>query len=174
MTTSADAQQAANAVLAMPTHAPPYAGDDAARYELLTQSTQALAQLKAANRVAYAAQAAARAQVRTARDEVDAAARELQHLVYERTQLEAQIDACAALDTVYEEVPLRPMDEFLAHAPEESRAPAVTEDAHELLVHRLQFELEERRRYVAHTDTDLSSRPRRSRPSSSACRRSSK
>lgn len=165
MTTSADAQQAANAVLAMPTHAPPYVGDDAARYELLTQSTQALAQLKAANRVAYAAQAAARARVRTARDEVDAAARELQHLVYERTQLEAQIDACAALDTVYEEVPLRPMDEFLAHAPEESRAPAVTEDAHELLVHRLQFELEERRRYVAHTDTDLSSRPRRSRPS---------
>ncbi|KAI3620684.1 hypothetical protein CBS9595_002651 [Malassezia furfur] len=140
MTTSTDAQHAAHAVLALPTHAPPYAGDDAGRYEVLMQSTQALAQLKAANRAAYAAQAAARAQVRTARDEVDAAARELQHLVYERTQLEAQIAACEALDTVYEEVPLRPMDAFLAHAPEESRTPAVCEDAHLLLVHRLQLE----------------------------------
>lgn len=148
MTTSTDAQHAAHAVLALPTHAPPYAGDDAGRYEVLMQSTQALAQLKAANRAAYAAQAAARAQVRTARDEVDAAARELQHLIYERTQLEAQIAACEALDTVYEEVPLRPMDAFLAHAPEESRTPAVCEDAHLLLVHRLQFELEERRRCV--------------------------
>ncbi|WFC94880.1 hypothetical protein MBRA1_001518 [Malassezia brasiliensis] len=163
MTTTTDAQHAAHTVLALSTHAPPYAGDDAGRYEVLMQSTQALAQLKAANRAAYATQAAARAQVRAARDEVDAAARELQHLVYERTQLEAQIAACDALDTVYEEVPLRPMDAFLAQAPEDSRTPEVCEDAHMLLVHRLQFELEERRRLEQQAkalETELSTRQR--------------
>lgn len=173
MPPTADATHAAQAVLALPTDAPPYAADGAARRALLSASVPALATLKAANRAAYEALAARRRDVRAARAGIDDAAHTLQHLVYERTQLEAQIAACGALDTVYEQVPLRPEAEFAAHAPEASRSDEVRRDAHRLLVHRLEYELAERRRLEAEAkrlEAELHARQREQRAAVRALR----
>ncbi|WFD38848.1 uncharacterized protein MJAP1_001812 [Malassezia japonica] len=110
--------------------------DAAARLGMLSSAVPVMAELKAANRGAYAALAERRGDVRAAQRRVDDAAIALEELVYERKQLEAQIAACAHLDTVYEQVPLRPQEESGVEG----------DDPHHVMLARLQDELEARRK----------------------------
>lgn len=134
------------AVAALPaTHAGD-AQDSAAPARLLSEFTPLLAELKGLTRDAYSTLAERRAPVDEVREELDTASVSLQNLVYEREQLRSRIHTCNELETVYQDVPLRPLDEFQRDAPEAYRSEAVFGDEHQLMVHRLQYELDERRR----------------------------
>lgn len=134
------------AVAALPTTHAGEAQDPAARARLLSEFTPLLAELKTLTRDAYATLGERRAPVDEVRKELDTASVTLQNLVYEREQLRSRIHTCNELETVYQDVPLRPLDEFQRDAPEAYRSEAVLGDEHQLMVHRLQYELDERRR----------------------------
>ncbi|WFC98867.1 hypothetical protein MYAM1_001600 [Malassezia yamatoensis] len=168
-----DAHLAAKSVLAMSEQHCTTKKDRDSQHELLSRAAPALSVLRAVNRDAYRAMAESRAEVRHARSEVDDAALQLQHATYERKQLEAQIAACHALETVYETVDVRPLEEFQSQAPESMRTEEVLADEHQTLIHRLQFELEERRRLEQHAknlETELTAGQREKRASIRALR----
>lgn len=50
--------------------------------------------------------------------------------------------------SVYQDVPLHPLDQYAALAPAESTGEETMQDEHQLMLQRLNFELAERQRYV--------------------------
>lgn len=73
----------------------------------------------------------------------------LQNLLYERRHLEREIEKCRQFNSIYQEVPLHPLEEFMTIAPEEARSEEVLKDEHQLLLRRLNLELTERIRLDA-------------------------
>ncbi|KAF9139656.1 THO complex subunit 5 [Mortierella sp. GBA39] len=69
-----------------------------------------------------------------------------QNIKYQRKYLMNEIARCHDMETFYQDVPLVTMDEFRQMAPESLTN---TTDDHQLMLNRLQFELEERKRYDA-------------------------
>ncbi|KAF9922692.1 THO complex subunit 5 [Linnemannia zychae] len=69
-----------------------------------------------------------------------------QNIKYQRKYLMNEIARCHDMDTFYQDVPLVSMEEFREMAPENLNN---TTDEHQLMLNRLQFELEERKRYDA-------------------------
>ena len=51
--------------------------------------------------------------------------------------------------SIYEEVPLLPVEEFVQLAPPEARSEEVLRDEHQLMLNRLSFELAERQRFAS-------------------------
>lgn len=126
---------------ALTAHADTYAGDVRGAAALLAESAPLLAELKRANREAYTELGAQREAIAHDRAALAAVETERQCLAYEAEQLRAHIDAVNALETVYEQVELCDMAEFERDVPD-----MPTDDAHELLLRRLQHELDVRRR----------------------------
>ncbi|KAH7343814.1 Fms-interacting protein-domain-containing protein [Rhizoctonia solani] len=62
----------------------------------------------------------------------------LQNLLYERRHLEREIEKCRQFNSIYQEIPLHTMDEFMSIAPEEAKSER-----------RLNLELSERTRLDA-------------------------
>ena len=92
----------------------------------------------------------------------------LQNLLYERRHLEREIEKCRQFgwvlclvlfietisrinSSIYQEIPLYTVDEFMMIAPEEAKSEEVLKDEHQLLLKRLNLELTERARYVIGT-----------------------
>ncbi|KAG8692010.1 hypothetical protein FRC11_012356 [Ceratobasidium sp. 423] len=73
----------------------------------------------------------------------------LQNLLYERRHLEREIEKCRQFNSIYQEIPLHTMDEFMSIAPEEAKSEEVLKDEHQLLLRRLNLELSERTRLDA-------------------------
>ncbi|CAE6461656.1 unnamed protein product [Rhizoctonia solani] len=73
----------------------------------------------------------------------------LQNLLYERRHLEREIEKCRQFNSIYQEIPLHTMDEFMSIAPEEAKSEDVLKDEHQLLLRRLNLELSERTRLDA-------------------------
>lgn len=118
-----------------------YADDVRGAAALLAESAPLLAELKRANREAYAELGAQREGIAGDRAVLAEAETERESLAYEAEQLRARIDAVNALETVYEQVELCDVAEFERDVPD-----MPTDDAHELLLRRLQHELDVRRR----------------------------
>ncbi|CAE6445630.1 unnamed protein product [Rhizoctonia solani] len=70
----------------------------------------------------------------------------LQNLLYERRHLEREIEKCRQFNSIYQEVPLHTLDEFMSISPEEARTEEILKDEHQLLLRRLNLELSERAR----------------------------
>ncbi|KAG0370772.1 hypothetical protein BGX24_001926 [Mortierella sp. AD032] len=70
-----------------------------------------------------------------------------QNIKYQRKYLLNEIARCHDMETFYQDVPLVTMEEFREKAPENLNN--ATTDEHQLMLNRLQFELEERKRYDA-------------------------
>ncbi|ELU45843.1 FimP domain-containing protein [Rhizoctonia solani AG-1 IA] len=87
----------------------------------------------------------------------------LQNLLYERRHLEREIEKCRQFkwvfrlvlsseaiskinSSIYQEVPLHTLDEFMSISPEEARTEEILKDEHQLLLRRLNLELSERAR----------------------------
>lgn len=51
------------------------------------------------------------------------------------------------LRSIYQDIPLYSTEEFLTLAPLELRTPEATQNEHQLMINRLNFELSERQRY---------------------------
>lgn len=126
-----------------------------------------LARLKAANRAANEATRAAKQRTHDARLAMDHTHLGLQNLLYEKRYLESEIDKCRQFayvpvvrarhtdvsagqpSSIYEDIPLHDLDDFLQLAPPEASTPEVMQDEHQLMLNRLSFELAERQRSVA-------------------------
>jgi len=79
-----------------------------------------------------------------ARAEMDAVLLVLQNLLYEKRHVEREITRCQEFGSIYQDIPLHSVDEFLKLAPPEMRPPEIMWNDHQLMVQRLSFELAER------------------------------
>ncbi|KAI1317698.1 hypothetical protein EDD11_008004 [Mortierella claussenii] len=70
-----------------------------------------------------------------------------QNINYQRKYLKNEIARCHDMETIYQDVPLVSLEEFKNTAPDDLLN--TSSDDHELMLHRLCFELEERKRYDA-------------------------
>ncbi|KAI0722934.1 Fms-interacting protein-domain-containing protein [Earliella scabrosa] len=104
------------------------------------------ARLKALNRAANHATRAHKNATADARHEMDQTYLSLQNLLYEKRHLEREIEKCRQFASVYQDIPVHSLDEFLRLAPEEARNGDVLADDHQLMLNRLSFELSERQR----------------------------
>ncbi|KAI0036836.1 Fms-interacting protein-domain-containing protein [Vararia minispora EC-137] len=104
------------------------------------------ARLKALNRAANAASRAHKHATADARHEMDQTHLGLQNLLYEKRHLEREIDKCRQFASVYQDIPMHPVEDFLNLAPEEARTEDVLANEHQLMLNRLGFELAERQR----------------------------
>ncbi|KAG5927654.1 hypothetical protein E4U42_001976 [Claviceps africana] len=78
-------------------------------------------------------------QTAEARQEVDRLHLQLQNLYYEQRHLQGEITACESYDHKYQQLPLIPVDEFLAQHPDHAG-----DDENELMVARIEHERAER------------------------------
>ncbi|KIP10614.1 hypothetical protein PHLGIDRAFT_18275 [Phlebiopsis gigantea 11061_1 CR5-6] len=100
------------------------------------------ARLKALNRAANAAARTHKQATAETRHDMDQTHLELQNLLYERRHLQREIVKCKQYASIYQEVPIYTLEEFVERAPEEMR----TDDEHTLMANRINFELIERQR----------------------------
>ncbi|KAI1341505.1 Fms-interacting protein-domain-containing protein [Xylariaceae sp. FL0016] len=100
-----------------------------------------LAQLRGLHRAANFGARQTKAQTSEARQEVDRLHLQLQNLYYEQRHLQGEIAACESYDHPYQQLPLIPLDEFLALKPEFG-APDADENA--LMIARIEHERAER------------------------------
>ncbi|OAQ72720.1 THO complex, subunit 5 [Pochonia chlamydosporia 170] len=80
-----------------------------------------------------------KAQTAEARQEVDRLHLQLQNLYYEQRHLQGEMSACESYDHKYQQLPLIPVDEFLAQNPQHADI-----DENELMVARIDHERTER------------------------------
>ncbi|KAI0638223.1 Fms-interacting protein-domain-containing protein [Trametes polyzona] len=104
------------------------------------------ARLKALNRAANHATRAHKQATADARTEMDHTYLGLQNLLYEKRHLEREIEKCRQFASIYQDIPVHPLEEFKELAPEEARTDDVLADEHQLMLNRLSFELSERQR----------------------------
>ncbi|KAF8529024.1 Fms-interacting protein-domain-containing protein [Hysterangium stoloniferum] len=113
---------------------------------LLSEASALFAQLKALNRATNAATRDHKQRTAEARQAMDHTHLGLQNLMYERRHFEKEIEKCRQFASVYQDIPLYPLDEFLARAPQEVRTEDILKNEHQLMLNRLSFELAERQR----------------------------
>ncbi|EFZ00216.1 Fms-interacting protein [Metarhizium robertsii] len=98
-----------------------------------------ISQLRGLHRDACISARETKAQTAEARQEVDRLHLQLQNLYYEQRHLQGEISACESYDHKYQQLPLIPVDEFLAQHPEHA-----DDDEDELMVARIDHERTER------------------------------
>ncbi|KAG2367364.1 Fms-interacting protein-domain-containing protein, partial [Suillus spraguei] len=106
-----------------------------------TRANALVARLKALNRNANAATRACKQATTEARHDMDQTHLGLQNLLYEKRHLEREIDKCRQFASIYQDVPLYSLSEFKILAPPEARSDDVLQNAHQLMLNRLSFEL---------------------------------
>ncbi|KZT74421.1 hypothetical protein DAEQUDRAFT_782111 [Daedalea quercina L-15889] len=105
------------------------------------------ARLKSLNRAANGATRAQKQATADARQQMDHTYLGLQNLLYEKRHLEREIEKCRQFASVYQDIPVHSLEEFVQLAPDEAKAEVVLSDEHQLMLNRLSFELAERQRY---------------------------
>ncbi|PQE03995.1 THO complex subunit 5 protein [Rutstroemia sp. NJR-2017a BVV2] len=98
-----------------------------------------LAQLRGLHREAHVGARETKALTAEARQEVDRLHLQLQNLYYEQRHLQGEIEACEIYDHKYQQLPLIPVEEFLAQHPEHAEA-----DENALMIARIDHEHQER------------------------------
>ncbi|OTB02129.1 hypothetical protein M426DRAFT_62760 [Hypoxylon sp. CI-4A] len=98
-----------------------------------------LAQLRGLHRAAYFGARQTKSQTSEARQEVDRLHLQLQNLYYEQRHLQGEISACESYDHTYQQLPLIPLEEFLAAKPEHA-----DDDENTLMIARIEHERSER------------------------------
>ncbi|KAL5487772.1 hypothetical protein ACEPAI_5880 [Sanghuangporus weigelae] len=104
------------------------------------------ARLKALNRAANAAVRAHKQATADSRTEMDHTHLGLQNFLYEKRHLEREIEKCRQFASIYQDITLHSIEEFLELAPEDTRTEEVIQNEHQLMLNRLSFELAERQR----------------------------
>ncbi|KAH7035171.1 Fms-interacting protein-domain-containing protein [Microdochium trichocladiopsis] len=98
-----------------------------------------LAQLRGLHRAAQFGARQTKTQTSEARHEVDTLHLQLQNLYYEQRHLQGEIAACESYDHTYQQLPLIPVEEFLALQPEHA-----DDDENTLMVARIEHERADR------------------------------
>lgn len=126
------------------------------------------ARLKALNRAANSATRNHKQATADARHDMDQTHLGLQNLQYEKRHLEREIEKCRQFayahslvllfsdprtfprhSSIYQDIPMYTIDEFVVRAPPEAHSQDVMSNHHQLMLNRLSFELVERQRSVA-------------------------
>lgn len=103
--------------------------------------------LKKLNRLAHMRLKRGRDQTHEAKQRVDVLHLQLQNLLYEVLHLQKEISKCLEFKSKHEEIDLVTEDEFYKEAPQDISKPHLTKnDAHQLTLARLDWELEQRKR----------------------------
>ncbi|TFK75893.1 hypothetical protein BDN72DRAFT_786012 [Pluteus cervinus] len=123
---------------------PSYLSQDTAAVHI--RATALIGRLKSLNRAANLATRAHKDATGAARQEMDQSHLGLQNLLYEKRHLEREIEKCRQFASIYQDIPLYPLEEFKQLAPEAARSEEVLQDEHQLMLNRLSFELAERQR----------------------------
>lgn len=116
------------------------------RFSLLHQSSPLFAQLRATSRRVHEDARNGKGRVTEIRSKVDNASLALQNLKYQKRHLQEEIRNCKSFQSIYENVNLIHVDEFLQRAPEDERTEEIMTNSHKLYLARLRFELSERKR----------------------------
>ncbi|XP_074635104.1 THO complex subunit 5 homolog [Acropora palmata] len=102
--------------------------------------------LKKLNRLSHMRCKKSRERTQEAKQKVDGLHLQLQNLLYEVMHLKKEITKCLEFKSKDEEIELVPEDEFFRDAPKEISKPDVTKvDSHQLMLARLEWELEQRK-----------------------------
>lgn len=102
--------------------------------------------LKKLNRLSHMRCKKSRERTQEAKQKVDGLHLQLQNLLYEVMHLKKEITKCLEFKSKDEEIELVPEDEFFQDAPKEISKPEVTKvDSHQLMLARLEWELEQRK-----------------------------
>ncbi|EKM59072.1 uncharacterized protein PHACADRAFT_25195 [Phanerochaete carnosa HHB-10118-sp] len=104
------------------------------------------ARLKALNRSANTATRSHKQATAETRHDMDQIHLGLQNLLYEKRHLEREIEKCRQFASVYQDIPLYTLEEFLERAPEDMRTEEILGNEHSLMLSQLNFELAERQR----------------------------
>ncbi|KAI0045290.1 hypothetical protein FA95DRAFT_1521558 [Auriscalpium vulgare] len=104
------------------------------------------ARLKALNRAANAAARAHKHATADARQDMDQTHLGLQNLLYEKRHLEREIDKCRQFASIYQDIQMYTVEQFMELAPPEARTDDALSNPHQLMLNRLSFELVERQR----------------------------
>jgi len=116
--------------------------------ELLEKGMLEFLELKAANLVAHRRTETKKGETQSKKQTVDATNLQLNNLNYEKNHYVKQIRNCRDLKLTYDKLDLHTVDSFLKAAPAELTS-VDQSDAHQLMLNRLAFELEERKRLCA-------------------------
>ena len=116
------------------------------RFALLHASSPLFAQLRSTSRKVHEDVRNGKASVTEIRSKVDNASLALQNLRYQKRHLQEEIRNCKSFQSIYENVSLIHVDEFIQTAPEEERTDEIIANPHKLYLARLRFELSERKR----------------------------
>ncbi|KAI6093344.1 Fms-interacting protein-domain-containing protein [Hypoxylon rubiginosum] len=98
-----------------------------------------LAQLRGLHRAAYFGARQTKSTTSEARQEVDRLHLQLQNLYYEQRHLQGEIKACESYDHTYQQLPLIPLEEFLAVKPDHA-----DDEENALMIARIEHERSER------------------------------
>jgi len=104
------------------------------------------ARLKALNRDANAAARAHKQITADARHQMDQTHLRLQNLLYEKRHLEREIEKCRQFASVYQDIQMYSVEQFIELSPPEAHSDDVLANEHQLMLNRLGFELVERQR----------------------------
>ncbi|PWN35529.1 uncharacterized protein FA14DRAFT_43169 [Meira miltonrushii] len=116
------------------------------RFALLHASSPLFAQLRATSRRVHEDTRNGKGRVTEIRTRVDNASLALQNLKYQKRHLQEEIRNCKSFQSIYENVSLIDVDQFMQSAPEAEKTDEITTNAHKLYLARLRFELSERKR----------------------------
>uniref|UniRef100_A0A8I6AF30 THO complex subunit 5 n=1 Tax=Rattus norvegicus TaxID=10116 RepID=A0A8I6AF30_RAT len=106
--------------------------------------------LKKLNRLAHIRLKKGRDQTHEAKQKVDAYHLQLQNLLYEVMHLQKEITKCLEFKSKHEEIDLVSLEEFYSEAPPNiSKAEITMGDPHQQTLARLDWELEQRKRWLA-------------------------
>jgi len=118
---------------------------------LLEQGMIEFLELKSANISAHKETERKKVETQGKKQQVDVTNLELSNLNYEKNHFVKQIRNCRDLELTYEKIDLVPEEEFKKTAPENLRV-LYKPDKHQMMLNRLTFELEERKRLSAELD----------------------
>ncbi|GJJ07465.1 hypothetical protein Clacol_001667 [Clathrus columnatus] len=113
---------------------------------LLSEGGVLFAQLKGLNRITNATTRDHKQKTTEARQTMDHTHLGLQNLMYERRHFEKEIDKCRQFASIYQDISLYSLEEFLKLAPPELQTEDILQTEHQLMLTRLNFELTERQR----------------------------
>lgn len=114
--------------------------------ELITQISVLFISLRQVNRVILQEEDRIKSETENAKIPVDHTTLQLHNLMYEKNHYLKAIKACKDFKSKYPDIELVPEEEFFRDAPEELKGdPLLKEDPHKRMLHRLNFELFQRK-----------------------------
>ncbi|KAI4375037.1 hypothetical protein MLD38_012955 [Melastoma candidum] len=113
--------------------------------ELVTQMFLNFVVLRQANRSILLEEDRVKAETERAKAPVDFTTLQLHNFMYEKNHYVKAIKACRDFKSKYPDIELVPEEEFLHDAPQEIKGSTASDDAHKLMIKRLNFELYQRK-----------------------------